>query len=149
MPRTNVYLIVAGVMSALISLLHILLAIKPDLYQYIGPGGDALTKMAVQGSGIIILASLLLALIFALWAVYAFSGAGLIKRLPLLRTALIVIGVIYLLRALFLPTEIQMVWNEAYPIRFVIFSKISLLVGAFYLLGIWKGWQTLKPAQTS
>jgi hypothetical protein len=94
--------------------------------------------MAEQGSSVTTMASVALALIFAIWAIYAFSGAGLIRLLPLLRAALIVIGTIYILRALFLPTEINMVANEGYPFRFVIFSIISLVAGLLYLIGFWK-----------
>ncbi len=81
-------------------------------------------------------ASVVLALIFAAWAAYAFSGAGLIGAFPLLRPALIAIGAIYILRSLFIFTEVKMVLNEGYPFRFVIFSTISLVTGLLYLIGI-------------
>jgi len=139
MSKSNVFLIAGGVSSALIALLHVVLVFRPDLFQYVAPGqGDALSQMAEQGSGIIVAATAALALIFALWAAYAFSGAGLIRRLPLLGAALIAIGVIYFLRGLFLPTEINMVVNQGYPFRFVVFSTISLVTGLLYLIGAWQ-----------
>ena len=136
MSKSNQYLIAGGVMSALISLLHIILAVYPSLYRYIGPGQSALTQMAEQGSSITTLVSVALAVLFALWAIYAFSGSGLIRPLPFLRFALIAISVIYILRALFLPSEINMVLNQGYPFRFIVFSTISLITGLLYLLGI-------------
>jgi len=42
------------------------------------------------------------ALIPLVFGVYALSGAGVIRRLPLLRTALVVIGSLFLLRGLFI-----------------------------------------------
>jgi len=139
MSKPKYYLIAGGVISTLISLLHVILALKPGLYQYIAPGqASALTQMATQGSGPIIIATVALALIFAIWAIYGFSGAGLVGPLPLLRKALIMIGVIYLLRALFLVSEIQMVLTQGYPFRFVVFSTISLVAGLLYLIGILK-----------
>jgi len=75
-------------------------------------------------------------------AVYAFSGAGLIRRLPLLRMVLAAIAVIYILRALFLLSEIKMVLDEGYPFRFVVFSAISLAAGILYLAGILKKGET-------
>jgi hypothetical protein len=138
MAKSNQYLIAGGVMSTLISVLHVVLAIYPTLYRYIGPDQSALTEMAEQGSSVTTIASVALALIFALWAIYAFSATGLIRPLPLLRTALIAIGVIYILRALFLLSEINMVLTQGYPFRFVVFSTISLVAGLLYLIGILK-----------
>lgn len=137
MVRKKTSLIAAGAISALISILHAILATRPGLYRYIVPGQEsALSQMAEQGSTLTIIASIFLALVFATWALYAFSGAGLIGSLPLLRTGLIVIGVIYILRSLFLPSEINMVLTQGYPFRFVIFSAISLVTGLLYLIGI-------------
>jgi hypothetical protein len=84
------------------------------------------------------MATAILAVIFASWAIYAFAGAGLIRLLPLLHTTLIAIGVIYVLRALFLPTEINMVVTQGYPFRFVVFSAVSLVAGLLYLIGALK-----------
>jgi hypothetical protein len=147
MNKPNPFLIAGGVMSALISLLHVVLAVKPGLYRYIGPDSSALTDMAEQGAGIITGLTILLALIFAVWAMYAFSGAGLIRRLPLLRAGLITISAIYILRALFLPTEINMVLSEGYPFRFVVFSTISLVAGLLYLIGFLKQRKALAPGR--
>ena len=139
MAKPGHYLIAGGVISALISILHVVLVLKPELYRYIDPGqGSALAQMAEQGSSLTTIATVALALVFAIWAIYAFSGAGLIGPLPLLRTGLIAIGVIYILRALFLPSEINMVLTQGYPFRFVVFSTISLVTGLLYLIGILK-----------
>ncbi len=150
MIKSKLYLVAGGVISALLSLLHLVLAVKPDYYRYITPGQEsALSQMAEQGSSITTIASMVLALIFAIWAIFAFSGAGLIGRLPLLRAVLIAIGVVYLLRALFLPLEINMVLTQGYPFRFVIFSTISLLAGLLYLTGFWKQRASLIPGKKS
>ena len=149
MAKSNQYLIAGGVMSTLISILHVVLAIYPTLYRYIGPDQSALTEMAEKGSSVTTIASMALALIFALWAIYAFSATGLIRPLPLLRTALIAIGVIYILRALFLPSEINMVLTQGYPFRFVVFSTISLVAGLLYLIGILKQRASLTPGRKS
>lgn len=129
-------LVAGGVITALISLLHVVLAVRPELYRYFGPGqGSELAQRAVEGSRGTTIASVLLALVFAIWAIYAFSGAGLIGGFPLLRPALIVIGVIYILRSLFIISEIRMVISQGYPFRFVVFSAISLVAGMLYLIG--------------
>ncbi len=138
MVRPEHSLTAGGVISALISGLHIILAFKPALYKYISASQQsALAQMAEQGSGSTTIATIALALIFAIWAIYAFSGAGLIGPLPLIRTALIAIAVVYILRALTLPTEISMVVNQGYPVQFLVYSVISLVTGLLYLIGVW------------
>ena len=139
MGKPKYYLIAGGVISALISMLHVILAIEPKLYSYISTDQEsAVIQMAERGSSLIIIATIALALIFAIWSIYAFSGAKLIRPLPLQRKILIAIGVIYILRALFLPSEINMVMTQGYPFRFVLFSAISLVTGLLYLIGILK-----------
>lgn len=139
MVKSQHYLIAGGVISALISILHMILAFKPELYSDISAGQEsALAHMAEQGSSFTTIATVALALIFAIWAIYAFAGAGLIRPLPLLHTALIAIGMIYILRALFLPTEINMVVTQGYPFQFMVFSVISLMAGLLYLIGTLK-----------
>ena len=138
MVKSNHYLIAGGVMSTLISTLHVILAIYPALYRYIGPGQSTVTDIATQGSSIITIASVALALIFAIWAIYAFSAAGLIRPPPLLRAVLFAIAAIYILRGLFLFSEIKMVLDQDYPLRFVFFSTLSLVTGLLYLIGTLK-----------
>jgi hypothetical protein len=138
MTRSQHYLTADGVICALISALHMILALKPALYRYISAGQQsALVQMAEQGSGPTTIATVALALIFAVWAVYAFSGARLIGRLPLMRAVLITIAVIHLVRALALPSEINMALNQGYPVRFSVYSVISLVAGMLFLIGVW------------
>ncbi|HLF89702.1 MAG TPA: hypothetical protein VI451_12190 [Anaerolineales bacterium] len=137
MMKSKHFLIAGGMISTLISIMHVLLVLKPALFVYISAGQESmLAQLAVQGSSPTTIATIALALIFAVWAIYAFSGAGLIRPLPLLRAALILISVIYLFRALAIFTEINMVMNQGYPFRFVVFSAISLIAGLFYLFGV-------------
>jgi hypothetical protein len=136
MNKSRSFLVAGGVISALLAILHVTLALNPELFVYIAPGGDSsISEMAEQGSSLIVAATAVLALIFAAWALYAFSAAGLIRRLPLLRPALVAIAVIYILRSLFLPTEISMLLDQDYPLRFVLFSTLSLVTGLLYLFG--------------
>jgi len=138
---------VGGFISAVISFLHVILAIKPELYGVIAPSqASALSQMAVQGSSITTIFSVAIALVFAVWTVYALSGAGILRQLPLLRPALITIGAIYFLRSLFLPTEIKMVLTEEAPVRIVLYSTISLVAGMFYLIG---GFSRRSPMRSS
>ncbi len=136
METSGVMLTIGAVISGLIALLHGVLAIRPGLWRYVAPGGtSAVREMAIQGSTGTMMATVALAVMFAVWTLYALSGAGAIGRLPLLRTGLIGIGVIFLLRALFIVPEARMVLVEGYSVRFVLFSGISLVAGVLYLVG--------------
>jgi len=116
MVKPNYSLLAGGAISALISILHVILALRPALYRHISAGQEsALAQIAEQGSTPTTIATVALALIFGIWALYAFSGTGLINPLPWLRAALIAIGVIYILRSLFIPTVYSWYnrWREA------------------------------------
>jgi hypothetical protein len=126
-------LLLGGVASLLIMLLHLALALRPQWYRYFRAG--ELAQLHEQGSPFTVLVTLGLALMFAAWTAYALSGAGLIGQLPLLRAALIVVGVIYILRSLMLPSELFKVLLSRYPFRFVVFSTGSLAAGLLYLIG--------------
>ena len=115
------------------TLLHVALAIRPQLYRYCG--ADELAQLHEQGSPFTVLVTSGLALLFAAWGAYALSGAGMIGQLPLLRAMLITIGVIYVLRSLMLPSELVQVLTSGYPFRFIVFSTGSLVMGLFYLVG--------------
>jgi len=137
MVKPKHFVLAGGIISGLIAILHAVLVVMPDLYRHISPDPDsAISQMAIQGSALTTAATAALAVIFAVWALYAFSSAGLVGRLPLLRPALVVIGILYLLRGLTLPTEINMVLTQGYPFRFVVFSIVSLVAGLLYLIGV-------------
>jgi hypothetical protein len=136
--KQNFLLIAGGLMSALISLLHVILSLKPALFYRLINLNKESASGPISGNGLSI-AALILALFFAIWAFYAFSGAGLIKPLPLLRRVLIAIGIVYILRSFFLPFEVSMVLTKGHPFQFVVYSAISLVTGLLYLVGtLWK-----------
>jgi putative oxidoreductase len=130
---SNSCLLLGGVASLLIVLLHLALALRPQWYRHFG--ADELAQMHEQGSRFTVLVTLGLAWIFAVWGIYALSGAGMIEQLPLLRSVLIAIGVIYVLRSLMLPSELFKVLLRGYPLRFVVFSTGSLAAGLLHLIG--------------
>ena len=85
-----------------------------------------------------------IAVILAIWAAYAFSGAGLLPRLPLLRTGLVVISAIYLLRGLVLIPAL--VINGADVMPFILWSSLIVLIyGIAYGVGTWTAWPNLRP----
>ena len=78
-----------------------------------------------------------------LWALYALSGAGIIRRLPLLRTALCVISAIFLLRGLAF-VAIMPLFPENSVLFWLVSSTICLFIGALFALGTVKAWHYLS-----
>ena len=139
MGRARTVLIGGGSISAAITVLHVVLTFKPEWWEHIaGALESPLASMAEEGSPATRVASVGLALVFGIWALYAFSGAGLVRPLPWLRAILVAIGVIYLLRGLAILPELGMVRSEGYPAQYVVFSSISLVAGSLYLVGAWR-----------
>ena len=140
----NPALVLGGVLSGLASLLHIACIIGgPDWYRFFG-AGEEIATLAEQGSIVPTLLTLGIATVLAIWAAYAFSGAGLLPRLPLLRTGLAVISAIYLLRGLALIPALAINRGDVMP--FILWSSLIVLVyGLAYAIGTWTAWSGLGP----
>jgi putative oxidoreductase len=130
------YLTLAGVMSSLIGLLHLVIIFSgPDAYLYFGAGKEMADGDAA-GSIIPDLVTLGVAVVFFVFAAYAFSGAGLIRPLFGLKKILIIISLIFLLRGLVVMADLAVyLTTPGYPFRNIVFSVVSLVTGIFYFLG--------------
>ena len=139
----NKWLILGGVLSALAAILHLgVIAGGPAWYRFFG-AGEALARAAERGSPAPALITFAIAAVLAVWALYAFSGAGLIRRLPLLRTALVLIAAVYLLRA-FILVPALILRPEIVDTFAVASSLIVLVYGLAYAVGTWRQWPALK-----
>jgi hypothetical protein len=139
--KRNPWLVAGGLLSLAAALLHLaVIAGGPDWYRFVG-AGEEMALMAERGRLTPHLITLAIALLLAIWAAYAFSGAGLIRRLPLIRTALVAISAIYLLRGLVLfPALLQQPRDP-----FTIWSSLIVLVyGIAYALGTRRAWPALS-----
>ena len=124
--QSNGWLKIAGVLSAIAALLHVATIFGgPDWYRFFG-AGEAMARAAERGSPGPALVTAAISVILAVWAAYAFSGAGIIRRLPLLRTALVLISAIYLLRAF---AAVPVVILKPEPVTpFLLWSSAIVLV---------------------
>jgi hypothetical protein len=137
------WLIGGGILSTLASALHIaVIAGGPAWYRFFGAGED-IARAAERGSIMPVVITLGIASLLALWAAYAFSGAGLIRRLPLLRIALVAITAIYLARGLLIiPVALFVPYPEG---AFDYWSSIIVLIyGVIHAFGTWKAWPALS-----
>ena len=143
MKKANKFLLFAGVLSGVAALLHIAIIIGgPQWYRFFG-AGEELALMAENGSWYPAVITFGIAVVLLIWALYAFSGAGLIRRLPFLKAGLVVISTIYLIRgivfilAYFVKPEIVdefLVWS----------SVICLVYGFSYAIGTKQIWTKLS-----
>ena len=142
MPR-NPWLVAAGLLSAAAALLHLaIIAGGPGWYRFFG-AGEAMARMAERGMLRPALITVGIAAILAVWAAYAFAGAGLIRRLPLMRTALVLISCIYLLRGLILVP--LLLFRPAIVDGFTLWSSLIVLAyGVAYAVGTWRAWPALS-----
>lgn len=142
------WLLLGATFSFVAALAHIATIIGgPDWYRFFG-AGEHMAQLAAQGSHKPTLITLFIAAILALWGGYALAGAGLIPALPLLKTGLVVITGIYLLRAVagfvlpFITRHPAIMENS---ITFwMVSSTICLLIGLTYLIGTLGRWSQLS-----
>ena len=138
----NMWLITGGCLSLAGAALHLGAIVGGgDWYRFFG-AGEAMAQAAERGEAYPALITLGIAAILALWAAYAFAGAGLIRRLPLMRTALVAISVIYLLRgAVLVPALAVPAMGGTFNI---VSSLIVLVYGLCYAVGTWLAWPQLS-----
>jgi hypothetical protein len=139
----NPWLVTDGVLSAAAALLHVAVIFGgPDWYRFFG-AGEGMARLAEFGSPKPALITLAIAAILSIWAAYAFAGAGLLRRLPLMRTALLAITGIYLLRGLVLGP--MLVLRPDAVDAFAVWSSLIVLVyGIAYAVGTWRAWPFLS-----
>lgn len=141
--RRNQWLVAGGALSLGAALLHLAVIVGgPDWYRFFG-AGEGMARAAEAGELRPALMTVGIALILSLWAAYAFAGAGLLRRLPLMRTALVLISAIYLLRGLVLvPIGL---FAPQYMSAFTVWSSTIVLVyGIAYAVGTWIAWPCLS-----
>ena len=96
MQKGQRWLLYGGLFTGAASLLHLAIIIGgPDWYRFFG-AGQGMARAAARGFLYPTLITLGIAAILFTWMLYALSGAGVIRRLPLLRTALVLIAAVYL-----------------------------------------------------
>ena len=131
----KIIMIIAGLLSLLVAILHIAIVIAgAEWYRFFG-AGEQMAKMAEQGSLIPAIVTLAIAIVFAVWAAYAFASAGIIANMPLQKTALIAISSIYILRGL---VVVVLIFKPELASSFNIWSSlVSLAIGLLYAYGTW------------
>jgi len=144
MTGRNVWLIAGGWMSLAAAVLHIACIVGgPDWYRFLG-AGEPIARAAERGSWGPPLMTMGIASMLGIWAAYAFAAAGVLPRLPLMRTALVAISVIYLARGLVILHPPLLGRTDLSPAFMLWSSLVVLAMGVVHALGTWRAWPCLS-----
>jgi hypothetical protein len=139
---------IAGSASFAIALLHVGIAIAGGpAYRWFGAGLE-LATLAERGSPWPPVITLGIAVLFTVWGLYPWSATGVGPRMPWLRTGLVIITSVYLLRGepLVRPLFGRPVFPTTPEVRYVVFTAVAFAIGLVHLAGVSSGWRTLRPA---
>jgi hypothetical protein len=136
-------LLAAGILSLALAVFQAVISLSPSWSLYFGAPAKLtanITALYVTGE--------IAAVLFAIFGLYAFSGAGVIRKLPLMRTILTAITGVYLFRGTLVIPQMLASFNiidmdGEIPIRMIIFSAVSLIIGIIYLFGVIGYWKKL------
>ena len=112
-----------------------------DWYRFFG-AGEQMAQLAEQGHWYPVVVTAVITLILLVWACYALSGGGAIRRLPLTRLALVLISSILLLRGLAF-VWLMPLFPENSLLFWLVSSGICLLMGTLFAVGSWQQWPVL------
>jgi len=131
----NRWLIAAGVLDGVAALLHLGCIVGgPSWYRFFG-AGDAMVAMAERGMVRPTVITLAIAAFLAICGAYAFSGAGLLPHLLLLRPALVAITAVFLARAAALPLLFRVMPDRSFTFLWTS-SAIVLAIGVVHAIGL-------------
>jgi hypothetical protein len=143
-------LLAASAASFAVAAVHVAATFAgPAAYEYFGAPGN-LVAAAKRGSAVPALITLIIALVFAGFGLYALSGAGRAPKLPALRVLLVGISGVYLLRGVVVvPEFILYSFARTLPARMMVFSLIALAIGLIHAIGTARRWAALDPSVDS
>ncbi|GAC33124.1 hypothetical protein [Paraglaciecola polaris] len=138
----NHYLSVAGGLSALAALMHLgCIYFGAPWYRVFG-AGEQMALMAERGSYQPTLITLGIFCVLMTWSVYAFSAAGLIGQLPMLRAVLVSITCVYAVRGV--GGFFFMAWPMGRSTEFWYYSSVlCLMIALVHFIGLKQQWDVL------
>lgn len=145
--RANLPLVAGALLSVAAATIHAAcLVYGAPLYRLLGAGDD-MVRMAERGETLPAAVSLSLAAGIAVAAVYALSGAGMLRRLPFARTVLCLVTAVYLFRGIGFGVFVPLFPEN--PFGFWMWSSaFSLLAGLLHYAGLRRAWAALEPPRS-
>lgn len=135
-------LLFVGVITIITAALHAAMGFSPAMSLYFGA-----PEALVQNNYALIISCILIAIIIAIFGMYAISGAGYIRPLPWIKHIIVAISSLFILRGIMFLPELMIVlgfWDVSFPVapRYVVFSLGIFLVGLVYSIGTVGGWRS-------
>lgn len=143
MPATpNLALMIGGTLSALAAAAHLgCIFFGAPWYRFLG-AGEPMVRLVEAGSTYPAKITALITAVLLVWSAYAFSGAGLLPKLPLLRPILCAITLVYLLRGfLFFPLMPRFPGNSL--TFWLVSAAICATIGVAHAIGLRQVWQQI------
>lgn len=138
----NIWLITGGLLTTLAALLHIgCIYFGATWYRFLG-AGEQMAIMAEQGSWQPTIITSGIVAVLIVWALYAFSAAGVIITLPFTRILIVIISTLYFLRAI---AGFFLIFNPLgrTPDFWLWSSSICLVIALVHIWGIKQSWSAL------
>lgn len=138
---TRTALTLAGLGNVAAALVHFVgYAMGPEAIAFLGAPPYIVQSMEEGTSEALITVSAIAA-VLAVFAAYAFSGAGLLPRLPFLRVVLSFVALIFILRGLVIFIQIQGAdFSKLFDVVHLGLSVVVLILGILYAIGAWRLW---------
>jgi hypothetical protein len=138
----NPWLVVAASLSAAAALLHFAcIVFGAPWYRFLG-AGEGLARLADVGHWYpAAMASGIAAVLFG-WSLYALSGAGVIRRLPLLKPVLCLVTGVYLGRGIGFAAIMPLFPGNSLAF-WLVSSGICLAIGLVHFAGLRQAWARL------
>lgn len=135
----SISLVLAGLFVLAASLAHLAcIVIGAKAYRLMG-AGERMARAVEAGRIKPTLVTLAIAGVLLVWALYAFSGAGLLPPLPLTKPALSLISAVFLARAIAFPW-LRPSFPENSTTFWLVSSGICLVIGLLYAVGVAALW---------
>ena len=126
---------------------HVLALIGgPSWIEFVG-APPSVVRSAVEGTWLAPAGALGIAALLTIWGLYAFSGTGWIRPLPLLKTVLGGVALIFIVRGLIvIPFLSRADWASPIEVFAVAASFVVFVLGIAYAVGFWGVWRSQKRA---
>lgn len=129
----STFLIMGGLISASAAIWHLLMIAGGPAWYAFARAPFYIVKSAENGTLVAPIGAVAIAALMFICSIYAFSGAGIIRKIPLLKSALVTISLICLIRGIFISPlfysiKVLGTWH-------LIASSTWFFVGICFLLG--------------
>lgn len=129
-----------GYINILIAIAHIICLFNAEYFFEVTGVGENMRRDAEIHPFLPYVMTIFVAVIFFIFGLYGLSGAGRIRKLPLLKIGIFAIAAIYLFRGV-AGSIINIGFESLFQWHHLLFSLCALGIGLLYLLGGLKKWR--------